>query len=430
MAEVSGKFYNLTIEEKPAAHALDRDLGRRVWRVSEELTGLPEMEIFEAMSLKFTPSGARSMKYDVIIVGGGIAGLTAAAFLSKAGIPNLLIEKQPHVGGLVNTFERDGFFFDGGIRATENSGVLFPMLKALGLDVDFVKNNITLGIEDRILPVQSEDDVSAYRDLLADLYPESTGEIDDIVAQMRRIMKYMEIQYGIDNPVFLDVKTDRDYFIRKVFPWMFQYAFTFKKVEALNIPVLDFLRRYTDNQSLLDIIAQHFFAETPAFFALSYMKLYLDYYYPKGGTGVLIDALAGFTREHGGEIRTDTVDHIRGPGAQDRDRRRGQRLRVRAVDLGRGPQNALQRTGPGRNDGRQSENRHQRTGSGARRYAGQRFDPDRLPYRGPAPFILQRDRQRARLLHPEAYRAKRGRAAAAGRGQGRRQRPGWRTSSP
>jgi retinol dehydrogenase 13 len=40
MAGVSGKFYNLTIEEKPAKHALDRDLGKRVWEISEQLTGL------------------------------------------------------------------------------------------------------------------------------------------------------------------------------------------------------------------------------------------------------------------------------------------------------------------------------------------------------------------------------------------------------
>jgi NAD(P)-dependent dehydrogenase (short-subunit alcohol dehydrogenase family) len=40
MAEVSGKFYNQTIEEKPAAHALDREIGKKVWEISEELTGL------------------------------------------------------------------------------------------------------------------------------------------------------------------------------------------------------------------------------------------------------------------------------------------------------------------------------------------------------------------------------------------------------
>ena len=40
MATVSGRFFNQTIDEKPAAHALDRELGKRVWRISEELTGL------------------------------------------------------------------------------------------------------------------------------------------------------------------------------------------------------------------------------------------------------------------------------------------------------------------------------------------------------------------------------------------------------
>lgn len=40
MAEVSGRFFNQTTVEKPAPHALDRALGKRVWAVSEELTGL------------------------------------------------------------------------------------------------------------------------------------------------------------------------------------------------------------------------------------------------------------------------------------------------------------------------------------------------------------------------------------------------------
>ena len=245
------------------------------------------------------------MKYDAIIVGGGIAGLTAAAFLSKAGIIPLLFEKQDRCGGLVNTFERDGFFYDGGIRATENSGVLFPMLKQLGIDIQFVKNKITLGIEDKILRIQKIEDVENYQALLYSLYPESTMEITEIINQIKRIMKYMEVQYGIDNPAFLDPKEDAKYFLTKVLPWMFKYALTFKKIEALNEPVVDFLKRYTDNQSLLDIITQHFFTETPAFFALSYIKLYLEYYYPLGGTGKLVEKVTEYIEEHQGEIKNN-----------------------------------------------------------------------------------------------------------------------------
>jgi retinol dehydrogenase-13 len=40
LAAVSGSFFNQTVVEKPAPHALDRTLGKRVWAISEELTGL------------------------------------------------------------------------------------------------------------------------------------------------------------------------------------------------------------------------------------------------------------------------------------------------------------------------------------------------------------------------------------------------------
>jgi retinol dehydrogenase 13 len=40
MADVSGRFFHLTIDEKPAAPALDQEKGRRVWDLSMQLTGL------------------------------------------------------------------------------------------------------------------------------------------------------------------------------------------------------------------------------------------------------------------------------------------------------------------------------------------------------------------------------------------------------
>jgi hypothetical protein len=40
MAEVSGRFFHHTIDEKPAAHALDREIGRKIWDLSLKLTGL------------------------------------------------------------------------------------------------------------------------------------------------------------------------------------------------------------------------------------------------------------------------------------------------------------------------------------------------------------------------------------------------------
>ena len=246
------------------------------------------------------------MNYDAVIVGGGVAGLIAAAYLSKAGCTTLLCEKEAALGGLVNSFERDGFIYDGGIRAMENSGVLFPMLKHLGLEIDYVPNNISIGMEQRVIRINNEENLIDYQDLLREMYPESRGEIDAIIAQIRLIMHYMKVQYGIKNPIFLDMKQDRDYMIQKVLPWMVQYLRTAPKISALNEPVMDFLKRFTHNQSLLDIISQHFFQGTPAFFALSYLKLYLDYHYPLGGTGKFVEKFVAFIQAHQGVIRTNT----------------------------------------------------------------------------------------------------------------------------
>src|SRR4030042_4634081 len=99
------------------------------------------------------------MNFDAIVIVGGIAGLTASAYLAKAGHTILLCEKENTCGGLVNTFERDGFVYDGGIRATENSGVMFPMLRQLGLDIEFIKNHISVGIEDRVIRIISEESI-------------------------------------------------------------------------------------------------------------------------------------------------------------------------------------------------------------------------------------------------------------------------------
>lgn len=254
------------------------------------------------------------MIYDAIIVGGGVSGLTAAAFLAKQDRSVLLLEKEAHCGGLVRSFTRNGFTFDGGIRALEDAGVLFPMLKSLGIEIEFVKNQVTVGIEDQFFNLESDDSVNEYGDLLKTLYPDSADEVAAIIADIKQIMHYMDIQYGIDNPLFLDVKEDLDYFIRNVFPWMFKFALTAPRVAAKNEPVESYLRKFTDNQALIDIISQHFFTATPAYFALSYFKLYQDYHYPKNGTGAFVDALVDFIHNHGGEIRTgakvDMIDPV------------------------------------------------------------------------------------------------------------------------
>src|SRR5262249_35839038 len=71
----------------------------------------------------------------VVVVGCGIAGLTAAALLGRAGIPTVVLEKTAVPGGRAITRDRGGFLFNLGPHALYRAGALMETLKTLGVEV-------------------------------------------------------------------------------------------------------------------------------------------------------------------------------------------------------------------------------------------------------------------------------------------------------
>ncbi len=76
-------------------------------------------------------------KYDDLVAGSGISGMTMALLLAKAGRKVLLIEKQPVIGGCMRRFKRKEIPFDTGFHFTGGfGGLLSDMLRALGMEED------------------------------------------------------------------------------------------------------------------------------------------------------------------------------------------------------------------------------------------------------------------------------------------------------
>jgi len=236
-----------------------------------------------------------------------MAGLTCAACLAREGRRVLLIEKNRECGGLVNSFSHNGFQFDAGIRALENAGIIFPMLNELDIKLDIIKSPVSVGVEKEILNIENIKSLTEYSNLLKRLYPESQTETDHIIRIIRKVMKHMDVLYGIDNPYFKDLSRDRTYLFKELLPWLPKFLFTIGKINRMNVPVEPYLEKIVKNPSLRDIISQHFFKNTPAFFALSYFSLYLDYFYPRGGVGKLAEAVEKRFIEWGGEIMRETT---------------------------------------------------------------------------------------------------------------------------
>ncbi len=218
-----------------------------------------------------------------------MAGLTAAAYLSRAGRKVLLCEKQKKTGGLVNSFEYKGFTFDGGIRSTENTGIVLPMLRQLGIEVEFLPNVVSvgigkrrganhlegepgrlpgtagewpmlrqLGIEVEFLPspvsvgigkdvvrVTSKDSLAAYRELLEKHFPDSS---EDIAAHHPRNREgdglpgrpLRHRQSAVPRP-----EEQPGYVFRTILPWLLKYLLTTPKIARLNKPVDEHLTGFT-----------------------------------------------------------------------------------------------------------------------------------------------------------------------------------------
>ena len=78
-----------------------------------------------------------TQRYDHVVVGAGISGMTAALLLGQHGRKVLLVEKAPRIGGSMARFSCQGLPFDTGFHFTgglEPGGLLNDMLKALNIE--------------------------------------------------------------------------------------------------------------------------------------------------------------------------------------------------------------------------------------------------------------------------------------------------------
>jgi phytoene dehydrogenase-like protein len=219
-------------------------------------------------------------KYDVVIIGAGIAGLICGTVLSKNDLRVLIVEKNKHVGGYCSSFVRNNFKFDIGVHylgsLRRNGGQLSRILDEIELsnDLEFINANPS--------------DILLFKD-----FEISFGKnIEGVIHSFRKV--FPAELYGIKR--FIDYMCNTDFYQ------------LYK--QNIKLTFRDLLDKYFKSEHLkqvFSVLLGNVGLPSDKVAAVTAIILYREYifdggYYPKGGIQNFADKICQKFKKFGGEI--------------------------------------------------------------------------------------------------------------------------------
>ena len=237
-------------------------------------------------------------RYDVAVIGAGIAGLITANYFAKAGKRTVLIEQNHQPGGLMSGFRRKGFTFDGGDQSFESMGIVFPILDELGLyrEEDWRKARFRFVSGDFDFCIDS---IDTAENALRTAFPNEPG-LKPLFDDVREVSRFIDTvctpnSFPLLHNFGIRPLLEVGRWAPRVRRWL-----TFRDRERMCSVI--------ENPALRNWFTQIGYRRMTYLFFAGFWHLWAnDYWYHTGGMQAFVDRLAGRFTEQGGVLRCKTV---------------------------------------------------------------------------------------------------------------------------
>ncbi|WP_215112640.1 MULTISPECIES: phytoene desaturase family protein [unclassified Exiguobacterium] len=245
-----------------------------------------------------------SVEKSVIVIGGGLGGLSAAISLAQKGYDVSLYEKNDHIGGKVNRLEQDGFGFDLGPSILTMPHIFDKLFRGSGKRMEDYVSIKRLELEWRSF-FPDDTVLDLYHDLEQmqranpSLSRKDMQEYRELLNYAARIYKTTEKGYlaeGFESPLEAVMKTG-------IFPTLFGFDLTSTMYSAI--------KKRISNPHLRDMLSYYvkYVGSSPYNApAVLNMMIYMQYaqgcWYVEGGTHKLAEGLTKLAEEIGVKLHT------------------------------------------------------------------------------------------------------------------------------
>lgn len=234
-------------------------------------------------------------KQKVIIIGAGLGGLVCAAILAKEGLDVTVVEKNPRVGGCLQSYRRDNAIFDTGMHifgGMHKGGNIRRIFDYLGISemLNIYDLNPTNGIEIFVDKDKTTHTFSLNREHFVEsvskIFPKEKINIQNYLDKVDDVMEQMDL-FHLRTDQGLNAIENGDF----------------------NLPANKFISKYiSDNRlsAMLGILNVLYAGEaniTPAFLHSSISSIFFNGACRiVGGYETLANALTSIITKHGGQI--------------------------------------------------------------------------------------------------------------------------------